>query len=89
MTTAKLFTLGNSQAVRIPARYRIAAAEVEIFQRAGDLVLRPKRRGGGVRGHPINGRRLVRYGPTCSARNFDSGTLKESSLWSAWKRTFR
>jgi virulence-associated protein VagC len=44
MATAKLFTLGNSQAVRIPARYRIAAAEVEIFQRDGELVLRPKRR---------------------------------------------
>jgi antitoxin VapB len=44
MTTAKLFTLGNSQAVRIPARYRIAATEVEIFERNGELVLRPKRR---------------------------------------------
>jgi len=42
MVTAKLFNLGNSQAVRIPARYRIKAQEVEIFQRGGDLVLRPK-----------------------------------------------
>lgn len=44
MTTAKLFQLGNSQAVRIPARMRLAATEVEIFQRDGELVLRPKTR---------------------------------------------
>ncbi len=44
MTTAKLFKLGNSQAVRIPARYRISAQEVEVFQRDGELVLRPKLR---------------------------------------------
>lgn len=42
MTTAKLFNLGNSQAVRIPARYRMKAKEVEIFERNGELVLRPK-----------------------------------------------
>lgn len=41
-TTAKLFQLGNSQAVRIPARYRMKAHEVEIFERNGELVLRPK-----------------------------------------------
>ena len=41
MTTAKLFKLGNSQAVRIPARYRMSAQEVEVFQREGELVLRP------------------------------------------------
>ena len=44
MTTAKLFKLGNSQAVRIPARYRMNAQEVDIFQRDGELVLRPKLR---------------------------------------------
>lgn len=44
MTTAKLFKLGNSQAVRIPARYRMSAQEVEVFQRNGELVLRPKLR---------------------------------------------
>jgi antitoxin VapB len=42
MVTARLFNLGNSQAVRIPARYRIDAQEVEIFERNGELVLRPK-----------------------------------------------
>ena len=43
--TAKLFTLANSQAVRIPARFRLDAAEVEI-SRADDgaLILRPKLR---------------------------------------------
>lgn len=47
MVTAKLFELGNSQAVRIPARYRIKAKEVEIFERDGELVLRPKYRTAG------------------------------------------
>lgn len=42
MATAKLFVLGNSQAVRIPARYRIDATEVEISKRGDELVLRPK-----------------------------------------------
>lgn len=47
MATAKLFKLGNSQAVRIPAKYRMNTQEVEIFQRGEELVLRPKRRTAG------------------------------------------
>lgn len=42
MPMARLFKLGNSQAVRIPARFRMSAQEVEVFQRDGELVLRPK-----------------------------------------------
>ncbi|MGD9584756.1 MAG: antitoxin [Lysobacterales bacterium] len=42
--TAKLFTLGKSQAVRIPARFRLQADEVEITERDGALILRPKQR---------------------------------------------
>lgn len=42
--TAKLFTLGKSQAVRIPARFRLQADEVEITERDGTLILRPKAR---------------------------------------------
>lgn len=42
MTTAKLFKLGNAQAVRIPARYRFDVEEVEVFQRGAELILRPK-----------------------------------------------
>lgn len=42
--TAKLFTLGKSQAVRIPARFRLQADEVEITERDGALILRPKPR---------------------------------------------
>ena len=42
MAIAKLFKLGNSQAVRIPAKYRIDATEVEFIQRGDELVLRPK-----------------------------------------------
>ncbi len=44
MVTVKVFRLGKAQAVRIPARYRLAVQEVEVFERAGELVLRPKRR---------------------------------------------
>lgn len=40
--TVKVFELGRSQAVRIPARYRFKAREVEVFQRGDELVLRPK-----------------------------------------------
>ncbi len=43
--TAKLFTLANSQAVRIPARFRLDAEEVEISRMPdGALILRPKAR---------------------------------------------
>lgn len=43
-STAKLFTLGKSQAVRIPARFRLDATEVEITEQDGALILRPKPR---------------------------------------------
>jgi len=42
--TAKLFMLGNAQAVRIPARFRLDADAVEISEQDGALVLRPKPR---------------------------------------------
>ncbi|MBW4049658.1 MAG: AbrB/MazE/SpoVT family DNA-binding domain-containing protein [Proteobacteria bacterium] len=42
MQTIKVFKLGNAQAVRIPVRYRFNVDEVEVFQRDGELVLRPK-----------------------------------------------
>lgn len=45
--TAKLFTLGKSQAVRIPARYRLSADAVEITEQDGALILRPKPRTAG------------------------------------------
>ena len=42
MTTARLFKLGNAQAVRIPARFRFDVNEVEVFKRGEELILRPK-----------------------------------------------
>lgn len=42
MTTAKLFKLGTAQAVRIPARFRFDADEVEVFKRGDELILRAK-----------------------------------------------
>lgn len=43
--TAKVFTTGNSQAVRLPKAFRLDAQEVWITRNeaTGDLVLRPKR----------------------------------------------
>ncbi|MGQ0618754.1 MAG: antitoxin [Panacagrimonas sp.] len=46
MTTARVFQSGNSQAVRLPKKFRLAAAEVEIFKRGDEIVLREKKRGG-------------------------------------------
>ncbi|MEO6968769.1 MAG: hypothetical protein ABI132_10020 [Rhodanobacteraceae bacterium] len=42
MQTVKVFKLGNAQAVRIPVRYRFDVDEVEVFERSGELILRPK-----------------------------------------------
>jgi antitoxin VapB len=39
----RLFMSGNSQAVRIPKEFHFNADEVAIRQRAGALVLRPKK----------------------------------------------
>ena len=40
MFTAKVFRSGNSQAVRLPKQFRFKSAEVEIFRRGDELVLR-------------------------------------------------
>ena len=45
MATARVFQSGNSQAVRLPKQFRIAASEVEIFQRGDEIVLKPKAKG--------------------------------------------
>lgn len=39
---ARIFQSGNSQAVRIPKEFRLEGAEVEIFKRGDELVLKPK-----------------------------------------------
>jgi len=44
MKTAKVFKSGNSQAVRLPKEFKLEVAEVLIFRKDGDLVLRPLRR---------------------------------------------
>ena len=43
MTTARVFKSGNSQAVRLPKEFRFTAAEVEIFRRGDEIVLREHR----------------------------------------------
>lgn len=41
MKTARIFKSGNSQAVRLPVEFKLDVAEVQIFRKDGDLVLRP------------------------------------------------
>jgi antitoxin VapB len=45
MATARVFKSGNSQAVRLPKRFRLNSSEVEIFHRGKEIVLREKGRG--------------------------------------------
>lgn len=40
MSIAKVFKSGNSQAVRLPREFRFASAQVEIFRRGDEVVLR-------------------------------------------------
>ena len=44
VATARVFMSGNSQAVRLPRKFRLDTDEVEISRRGDDLVLSPKRR---------------------------------------------
>jgi antitoxin VapB len=44
MKTARVFRSGNSQAVRLPREFQLDVAEVQVFQKDGDLVLRPMRK---------------------------------------------
>src|SRR5256884_3259747 len=48
MTVARVFKSGNSQAVRLPKKFRVKSSEVEIFRRGDEIVLREKA-GGMVR----------------------------------------
>ena len=43
MTTAKVFRSGNSQAARLPKKFRFKSKEVEISRRGDEIVLREKR----------------------------------------------
>jgi antitoxin VapB len=45
MATARVFRSGNSQAVRLPKEFRLKSAEVEIFRRGDEIVLREKGKG--------------------------------------------
>lgn len=42
MATARVFKSGNSQAVRLPKQFRFSGAEVEIFRRGDEVVMREK-----------------------------------------------
>ncbi|MFB3885553.1 MAG: antitoxin [Thermodesulfobacteriota bacterium] len=44
MKTARVFKSGNSQAVRLPREFQLDVNEVELFQKDGDLILRPMRK---------------------------------------------
>jgi len=40
MATAKVFKLGNSQAVRLPKTFRVKSKELEISRRGEEIILR-------------------------------------------------
>lgn len=42
MKTAKVFTSGHSQAVRLPKEFQFHSKEVEIFRRGNETILREK-----------------------------------------------
>ncbi|MFY9803185.1 MAG: type II toxin-antitoxin system VapB family antitoxin [Candidatus Acidiferrales bacterium] len=42
MATARVFRSGNSQAVRLPKKFRLKTKEVEIERRGDEIVLREK-----------------------------------------------
>jgi antitoxin VapB len=42
MATTRVFRSGNSQAVRLPKKFRVKSSEVEIFRRGDEIVLREK-----------------------------------------------
>jgi antitoxin VapB len=48
MAIARVFKSGNSQAVRLPKKFRVKSSEVEIFRRGDEIVLR-ENAGGMVR----------------------------------------
>jgi antitoxin VapB len=44
MKTARVFKSGNSQAVRLPKEFNLDVAQVQVFWKDGDVVLRPLKR---------------------------------------------
>ncbi|HJX84540.1 MAG TPA: AbrB/MazE/SpoVT family DNA-binding domain-containing protein [Candidatus Angelobacter sp.] len=40
MATARVFKSGNSQAVRLPKKFRLLSREVKIFRRGNEIVLK-------------------------------------------------
>ena len=45
MSTARIFKSGNSQAVRLPKEFRFKSADVDIFRRGDEVVLRERAHG--------------------------------------------
>ena len=45
MATARIFKSGNSQAVRLPKKFRFDSEEVEILRRGDEVILREKSKG--------------------------------------------
>lgn len=41
MKIARVFTSGNSQAVRLPKEFKLDVVEVKVVRKDGDLILRP------------------------------------------------
>jgi antitoxin VapB len=43
MTVARVFKSGNSQAVRLPKKFRVSSKELEISRRGDEIVLRERK----------------------------------------------
>lgn len=76
LPTAKIFTTGRSQAVRLPKAFRFDVAEVTIEKMGNALVLRPKQ------GHATWAEQLL-----AAVAAFDDGYRLERSV--EWTQTDR
>lgn len=48
MATARVFKSGNSQAVRLPKEFRVTSKELDISRRGEEIVLRERKKSGGM-----------------------------------------
>jgi antitoxin VapB len=75
MERAKIFKLGNSQAVRLPKEFQIDAKELQVIRQDGDLILRPVRKT--WKDYFDRGRRFSKDFP----ESIDDTTAEERTPW--------
>ncbi|MDF1591256.1 MAG: AbrB/MazE/SpoVT family DNA-binding domain-containing protein, partial [Desulfobacterales bacterium] len=75
MKTARVFKSGNSQAVRLPKEFKLDVAEVHVFRKDGDLVLRPLKKT--WQEYFVRGRRFSVVFP----KSIEDLALEEQTSW--------